>query len=86
MYRAGIGVTKCHEREVIRTHGEEGAGFLQNPHISGIKVWKLVVELYGIGEIHGRENVLEAGTGLKQHHGVLPTGGFYDVKDSDSME
>ena len=64
---------------MIRTHREERASFLQNSYIGGIEVWKLVVELCGIGEIHGRENVLEAGTGLKQHHRILPTGGFDDV-------
>jgi hypothetical protein len=45
-----------------------------------------VVELCGIGEVHRRENVLEAGTGLKQYHRILPTGGFDDVQYSDSME
>jgi hypothetical protein len=65
MHRVGIGVAKRHKWEAIRTHRIERARFLQDSHVSGIDVWKLVVELCGIGEIHGRENVLEAGTGLK---------------------
>lgn len=39
----------------------------------------------GIGEIHRREDVLEAGTGLKQYHRTVPTRSFYDIKYSNSI-
>jgi len=84
MCRVVIGVAKCHKREAIRTHRKERAGFFQNSHVCRIEVWKLVVELCCIGEIHGREDILEAGTGLKQYHWVSPTGSFHHVQDGDS--
>ena len=85
MHGVGIGAAKCHEREAIRTHRKERAGFLQDSHISGIEVRKLVVELCGIGEVHRRENFLKAGTGLKECHRILPAGGFDDIQYSDSV-
>ena len=45
-----------------------------------------MVELCRIGEVHRRENVLEAGTGLKQYQRILPAGGFDDVQYGHSME
>lgn len=85
MHGVGIGVTKCHEREMIRTHRKKRAGFLQDPDVSGVEVWELVVELRGIGEIHKRENVLEARTRLKQYYRAVWTRSFDHIKHSNSM-
>ena len=44
-----------------------------------------MIEFCGIGEVHRRENILEAGAGLKQHHGAVPTRSFDDIKHGYSV-